>query len=336
MSSSFYENWLARESWTIHEASLLVYGFNPEQWDGVVPHEDIIENRIAIADFGLSNTQAMLQHMRMFLESALGVEGHSTQVESIKVCQWAYVVRHSFWFDSGFLKRLHGRAEEMEAGYDWYDANFGEMAKKDLWHDGEIIDSLSYCPSQLGFWYTDAAEHKRHFSDPFARSFPEGFNTMYPQNAQRSEIMQLLELSTKAKVLNALSWLEVNAETYPYEKFGRRFYVAKEVVEWAKTKRLSLPVRLLNYMGGKTSEQSLEAKPTTSQIHKGLCQAVAKTLWELNPELTIAEIIKHPGILEHAEGKRYKGKNTLRDWVAEVDPRPASMKRGPKKSKYPF
>ncbi len=71
----------------------------------------------------------------------------------------------------------------------------------------------------------------------------------------------------------------------------------------------------------------------SSQKAKLKCQAIAQTLWHLNPKLKIEEIAKNHAIQEYGDGKMYRGKNTLRDWVSEVDPRPKEVKTGPRSKK---
>lgn len=79
----------------------------------------------------------------------------------------------------------------------------------------------------------------------------------------------------------------------------------------------------------------LEALPLRpSQIDKLVCQAVAKTLWEIYPKITITAMAEHHAILEHGGGKLYTGKNTLRDWLSEVAP-PDVKKPGRPKSIKP-
>jgi len=84
-----------------------------------------------------------------------------------------------------------------------------------------------------------------------------------------------------------------------------------------------------------TKEEAEEPTPAPkrpSQIDKQMCGAVAQTLWDIDPTLTIAAIIEHKAIQRFANGALY-GAKTLRDWVKEVDPRPPEAKRGrPKKS----
>lgn len=95
--------------------------------------------------------------------------------------------------------------------------------------------------------------------------------------------------------------------------------------------------------GSHPSEQEQDniEKPTTiavqplrpSQIDKLICQAIAKTLWDVYPSMTISAMSEHTAILEHGGGKLYKGKNTLRDWLSEVAPEDVKKPGRPKISK---
>jgi hypothetical protein len=61
------------------------------------------------------------------------------------------------------------------------------------------------------------------------------------------------------------------------------------------------------------------------------CQNIAKKLWTLNPELTIASIVLTQELGSYA--RKYKGRHTLQDWLGEIDPRPPEKKRGVKRKK---
>lgn len=74
-------------------------------------------------------------------------------------------------------------------------------------------------------------------------------------------------------------------------------------------------------------------RPT--QIDKLVCQAIAKTLWDIFPTMNITAMSEHPAILEHGGGKLYTGKNTLRDWVREVAPENVRNNPGRPKSNKP-
>ncbi|RFC35903.1 MAG: hypothetical protein DID92_2727743824 [Candidatus Nitrotoga sp. SPKER] len=77
--------------------------------------------------------------------------------------------------------------------------------------------------------------------------------------------------------------------------------------------------------------QSQSLRP--SQIDKLVCQAVAKTLWDVYPTMTITAMSEHTAILEYGGGKLYTGKNTLRNWLSEVAPDSVRKPGRPKSKK---
>lgn len=79
-------------------------------------------------------------------------------------------------------------------------------------------------------------------------------------------------------------------------------------------------------------EQSLP-RPNSSLFDQSLCQAIAKTLWDIHPNLTIQAMTMHPSILKYGNGALYKGKNTLRDWLSPVAPEHVKKPGRPKKLK---
>lgn len=83
-------------------------------------------------------------------------------------------------------------------------------------------------------------------------------------------------------------------------------------------------------------EQPTEITPRAlrpQQIDKLLCQAIARTLWDEHPHMTIAAMTEHKAIQIYGGGKLYSGKNTLRDWLSEVAPEAVKKPGRPKGSK---
>jgi hypothetical protein len=64
-------------------------------------------------------------------------------------------------------------------------------------------------------------------------------------------------------------------------------------------------------------------------IAKNVCQGIAKTLWDINPEMTITDMCLHSAIQNYGDGKLFGLDTTLHRWLSEVDPR--KKKTGPKK-----
>ena len=83
---------------------------------------------------------------------------------------------------------------------------------------------------------------------------------------------------------------------------------------------------------GRTGGRTEASEPPTlvirrSQEDRQLCQAIARTLWDVDPTLTIAALTKHPSILKYGNGAHYKSK-TLHTWIAEIDPRDKKEETG--------
>jgi hypothetical protein len=65
-----------------------------------------------------------------------------------------------------------------------------------------------------------------------------------------------------------------------------------------------------------------------SQTDKLVCQGIARALWDIDPVMTIASMTKHKAIQQYGNGRLYKGKDTLRNWLSEVAPASVKSRRG--------
>jgi hypothetical protein len=75
---------------------------------------------------------------------------------------------------------------------------------------------------------------------------------------------------------------------------------------------------------------NLESKydPKTDRL---VCQGIARTLWDIYPNMTLKDLANHKAIQIYGNGKQYKDPKTLPGWLSEVDQRPEDKRRGPKK-----
>lgn len=81
---------------------------------------------------------------------------------------------------------------------------------------------------------------------------------------------------------------------------------------------------LRDYLNSKSSKAT--KKLTEPQQDKLDCQAIAKEIWTKNPQFTKVEVINLSALAPYKN--KYKGKNTLSDWLKEIDPRPLEKRRG--------
>lgn len=87
---------------------------------------------------------------------------------------------------------------------------------------------------------------------------------------------------------------------------------------------------------GRVKEEQIDEfwkKLSPNQKNRLLCRSVAADLWRKDKDLTIREITEHHMILDHCGGRYYTGKDTIRNWIKDLDPRPEDQKRGRPPSK---
>jgi hypothetical protein len=86
-------------------------------------------------------------------------------------------------------------------------------------------------------------------------------------------------------------------------------------------RRLDLIEQTLGDILARTAPRDFSPVPREEMLTRARCQAVAKLLWAENPNMTIAEVARHPKVFntEITGGKRYVMR-TVQDWVAAVFP----------------
>ncbi|QQR80742.1 MAG: hypothetical protein IPJ69_00815 [Deltaproteobacteria bacterium] len=135
-------------------------------------------------------------------------------------------------------------------------------------------------------------------------------------------------------------YLEILEKSQPYSTYD--YPPPSTVLKWAQSKKLPLPGKLRKMALGfgilkedselQFSAESKSDRPTKkSEIDKAIIQAIGRCLWDHEPSMTIEAVKKHKWIKVFGNGAQYKGKNTLRGWLSDVDPRPSDQKTKPKK-----
>lgn len=112
-----------------------------------------------------------------------------------------------------------------------------------------------------------------------------------------------------------------------------------DAISWLNNNGMPVPDWLVSMTKNDRSDSSLNApdktstiplkkntKPRRVQIDKARFQGIAKVLWENDPSLNQTEILKSEEMEFHR--RTYKGKNTLSNWLKEIDPRPKESRRG--------
>lgn len=67
----------------------------------------------------------------------------------------------------------------------------------------------------------------------------------------------------------------------------------------------------------------------SNQKAKLLSQAVAKTLWDIYPDMTIDDMCEHNAVLQYGGAKPYNKEKTVKRWLSEIAPEHIKNKPGP-------
>jgi hypothetical protein len=112
---------------------------------------------------------------------------------------------------------------------------------------------------------------------------------------------------------------------------GSLFVMRSEVLKWCEEDFLTPPTIWAagaKTGGGAEEQKVVVARHKEEAIDKQLCQAIARTLWDIDSQIHPAHMIKHKAIRRYGNAAAYKDEETIRGWVAEVDPLKAQRKPG--------
>ena len=85
----------------------------------------------------------------------------------------------------------------------------------------------------------------------------------------------------------------------------------------------------------KPEAKKAHSKPLrNSQEDRVSCRAIAQILWSQDPDMTIEDIGQHEWIQKFGNARHYTGRDTLRNWIKDLNPKPPGQRRGrPRKTK---
>jgi len=171
---------------------------------------------------------------------------------------------------------------------------------------------------------------------------PRWVNSKDAYIKKNKETLEIYEMLIRENKADRLYKLDPQYEDDVFMNASPLQYSPITYIRFAKEKKVPVPPELEKAVERFTSKLPKserqaniqpEKKTRKSSIHKAQCQAVAKTLWDMHPDMTIEQMKKQKPIQEYAGGKFYAGKNTVRGWLSEVDPRSPEQKRGRPPSK---
>lgn len=109
------------------------------------------------------------------------------------------------------------------------------------------------------------------------------------------------------------------------------FVTRSEVLKWCEEDFLTPPAIWAPAAGtgGVVEAQKVAVgRHREEAIDKQLCQAIARTLWDIDPQIPPAHMIKHKAIQRYGNAAQYEDDDTIRGWIVEFDPLRKERKPG--------
>lgn len=107
------------------------------------------------------------------------------------------------------------------------------------------------------------------------------------------------------------------------------FVMRADILKWCQDEYLEPPPM---WKRETTPVETTNKKPSgrhyDEDIDKNRCQAIAMALWDLDPKIHPAHMARSYAVRKFGNGNRYKDDETVRNWIAEVDPVKGSRKAG--------
>ena len=117
----------------------------------------------------------------------------------------------------------------------------------------------------------------------------------------------------------------------PYDrKFLSGLFVRRaQLLQWCEKEYLAPPkIWAPAFSGSDSAARTAIGKHKNEAIDKQLCQALARTLWDIDARIHPAHMARSKAVLQYGNGAQYKDENTVKGWVAEVDPLRKERKSG--------
>jgi hypothetical protein len=238
MKKELLSSWFAKESWSVDDAALLLYGCNPSMWDRYVPKEEYLEaDDTSIHFWHASPTrfESLLHDLRCDLVAEVSESrgGEGDPLIPVRVAQWAYDVKNRFWFDEEFLAYIQNPANKISCqDNSWIDRGYSEWAKLDFWTLEEAADLLSGC--QVGRGYEIRSRHP---------------------NKLRDELIFTLTRSSMC----------VTRE-------GTKVVESRKVIDWAISKEIAVPPMLVTKIRGEKIRGEKTHNNNSPNLQKQQCK----------------------------------------------------------------
>lgn len=116
-------------------------------------------------------------------------------------------------------------------------------------------------------------------------------------------------------------WSCLTNDDFNKSKLSKLYVRRREVMRLCQSEEIDPPTFWVKQRQPEiTVKANITNRPKEEETDRLLCQAIAATLWTLDPNIHPAHMAKSKVIQRYGQGRSYKDLNTIKKWIAEVDP----------------
>lgn len=124
-------------------------------------------------------------------------------------------------------------------------------------------------------------------------------------------------------------WSCLNEDDFNKRKLSGFYVRRREILNLCKLEEIDPPAFWVKQRQPETiTKANVTNRPKDEETDRILCQAIAATLWTIDPNIHPTHLAKSKVIQRFGQGRSYKDLNTIKKWIAEVDPLKNQRKPG--------
>lgn len=120
----------------------------------------------------------------------------------------------------------------------------------------------------------------------------------------------------------------IERKTYPKKFLGGLYVLRPDLLKWCVEEFIDPPEFWQPASLGNKAGKTPIGRHRNEEMDKQLCQVIARTLWDIDPNIHPSHMAKSKALRQYGNGAHYKDENTVRRWIAEVDPLKDRRKTG--------
>lgn len=124
-------------------------------------------------------------------------------------------------------------------------------------------------------------------------------------------------------------WKCLTKDVFDKKLLSSLYVMRGQVIRWCEKERYPLPTFWIEERppAEPATKPTINNRRKDETIDRLTCQAIARTYWDIDPQIHPAHLAKAKAILLYGNGKHY-AEDTIKGWIAEIDPLKDQRKTG--------